>query len=209
MSETMPEQTTQDSGGGGNFFTKKYMGIPGIVWLGGAAILAYFLFFRNSSSSSSSGTSGTSGTTSGSSGTINVNPLPSQGGNWQPLNTDSGSVSQSSSNTNALSPNQGSGTNTGTPNPQPQPTTTPAASSSTTSTTTTATQPTTTYTTYTVQAGDTLASIAKKFGITVAALAHANTYVAGEVPGNKKVGQTLGTGAGLLTGQVLKIPHTS
>jgi LysM repeat protein len=60
---------------------------------------------------------------------------------------------------------------------------------------------------YVVKAGDTLASIAARFGISVATLAHANTYVSGEVPGNKKVGQTLGTGAGLKTGQNLKIPN--
>ena len=59
---------------------------------------------------------------------------------------------------------------------------------------------------YTVQKGDTLASVAKKYGITVADLAHANVYVRGEVPGDKKVGQEMGTGAGLKTGQTLKVP---
>lgn len=61
-------------------------------------------------------------------------------------------------------------------------------------------------TTVTVQKGQTLASIAAAHHISVAELAHANTYVPGEVAGNKKVGQPLGTGAGLKTGQVLKIP---
>jgi LysM repeat protein len=61
--------------------------------------------------------------------------------------------------------------------------------------------------TYTVKPGQTLAQIANMFGISVATLAHANVYVAGEVAGNKKVGQPLGTGAGLKTGQVLKIPN--
>lgn len=65
------------------------------------------------------------------------------------------------------------------------------------------------YSTYTVKAGQTLADIANMFGISVATLAHANVYVAGELPGNAKVGQTLGTGAGLKTGQVLKIPHVA
>lgn len=68
--------------------------------------------------------------------------------------------------------------------------------------------PHTTYSSYTVKPGQTLSSIANMFGISVATLAHANVYVPGEVAGNKKVGQTLGTGAGLKTGQVLKIPHT-
>lgn len=62
---------------------------------------------------------------------------------------------------------------------------------------------------YVVKAGDTLASIAARFGISVATLAHANTYVSGEVAGNKKVGQTLGTGAGLKTGQTLKVPNVA
>jgi LysM repeat protein len=61
-------------------------------------------------------------------------------------------------------------------------------------------------TTYTVKKGDTLSSVAAKYHITVGELAHGNTYVPGEVPGNAKVGQPLGTGAGLKTGQVLKIP---
>lgn len=60
---------------------------------------------------------------------------------------------------------------------------------------------------YTVKSGQSLTQIANMFGISVASLAHANTYVAGELPGNAKVGQTLGTGAGLKTGQVLRIPH--
>lgn len=69
-------------------------------------------------------------------------------------------------------------------------------------------QPSATSGLYTVKPGETLTSIANRFGISVATLAHANVYVPGEVAGNKKVGQTLGTGAGLKTGQVLKIPHT-
>jgi LysM repeat protein len=65
------------------------------------------------------------------------------------------------------------------------------------------------FSSYTVKAGDSLASIAARFGISVTQLAHANVYVAGEVPGNKKVGQTLGTGAGVKTGQVLKVPKVA
>lgn len=59
---------------------------------------------------------------------------------------------------------------------------------------------------YTVKAGDTLASLSSKFGISIGTLAHANTYVKGEASASK-VGQTLGTGAGLKTGQVLTVPH--
>lgn len=84
---------------------------------------------------------------------------------------------------------------TGVPNPQPKPPVPGKRKVHSTS-----------HRTYTVKPGETLASIAKKFNISVATLAHANVYVPGEVPGNKKVGQRLGTGAGLKTGQVLVIP---
>lgn len=61
---------------------------------------------------------------------------------------------------------------------------------------------------YTVRAGDTLASVANRFGISVAQLAHApgNVYVTGESSA-AKVGTQLGTGAGLKTGMTLNIPH--
>lgn len=68
---------------------------------------------------------------------------------------------------------------------------------------------TTTYSQYTVKANDTLAGLATRFGISIGTLAHANTYVQGQLPGNAKVGQQMGTGAGLKTGQVLKVPHVS
>jgi len=55
---------------------------------------------------------------------------------------------------------------------------------------------------YTVRAGDSLQSIANRYGISVATLAHSNVYGAG----SPKQGQTLGTGAGLRTGWTLKIP---
>lgn len=76
--------------------------------------------------------------------------------------------------------------------PRPKPIITPSRGTSTT--------------TVTVKKGQTLASIAAANHISVAELAHANVYVPGEVAGDKKVGQPLGTGAGLKTGQVLKIP---
>ena len=69
------------------------------------------------------------------------------------------------------------------------------------------TKPMTASGSYTVRAGDTLASVAARYGISIATLAHANKYVPGEVAGNAKVGQPLGTGAGLRTGQVLTIPN--
>jgi|SRR5277367_1848526 len=80
-----------------------------------------------------------------------------------------------------------------------------AGKAATPGTTTTSKSGTTSTQTYTVKPGDTLASIAAKFGVSVAALAHGNTYVKGEASA-AKVGTPLGTGAGLKTGQTLKVP---
>jgi hypothetical protein len=46
--------------GGGNFMTKKVMGLPIIVWVGGAALLAY-IYFRSRSSASAGSPSTTGG----------------------------------------------------------------------------------------------------------------------------------------------------
>lgn len=61
---------------------------------------------------------------------------------------------------------------------------------------------------YTVRAGDTLQSVAARYGISVATLAHTpgNVYVSGEAAASK-VGQQLGTGAGLKTGMTLNVPN--
>jgi LysM repeat protein len=120
-----------------------------------------------------------------------------------PVTTDTGSTGTDGGN-QGLNPGQGSVS--GIPNPQPVPSVPGRSATTATNTQVQGAPAATNIKYYTVQAGDTLASIAKKFGISVATLAHANVYVKGEVPGNAKVGQPLGTGAGLLTGQVLKIP---
>lgn len=115
MSEMPPDPAQQQ----GNFLTRKYGGIPGIVWIGGVAIIAYFLFFRNSSSSGNSSSGGGGQSTTGditlqpgtetidlsgqTSGTTGVdNPAPVTDNNGVPENPGG--------------PNQ-----TGTPNPQPTP----------------------------------------------------------------------------------------
>lgn len=161
--------------GGGNFFTRKIGGIPGFVWLGGAAVVAYFLFFRGKGSTTGASSSGGGGTPS--TGDITIQP-----------GTTTVQIQGAAVPPGAPSP-------TGTPNPQPR--FVPHPRRKTTSVT---------YTNYTVKTGETLAELAKRFGVSVTQLAHANVYVAGEAPGGK-VGQTLGTGAGLKTGQVLRIPH--
>ena len=176
--------------GGGNFLTRKYGGIPGIVWLAGAAVAAYFLFFRNKSSASGGASSSGGGGTS-TTGDISLQP-----------GTETIQVQPSGNPTTVTNPapagddDENPGGPGHNPNPQPSPVPPPKTKIQSV-----------TYTNYTVKKGETLASIAKKYGISVATLAHANTYVPGEVPGDRKVGQRLGTGAGLKTGQILRIPH--
>lgn len=130
--------------------------------------------------------------------------VPVSGAN--PVNTTTGATVSNPVNQGI---NPGQPMISGAINPQPTPTVQGTTATTATSVPTSAQPASQSVTYYTVQAGDTLASIAKKFGISVATLAHDNVYVKGEVAGNKKVGQPLGTGAGLLTGQVLKIPQLS
>lgn len=173
----MPPEGSDPGAGGGSFLTRRIAGLPAIVWVGGAALLAYLLFFRGARSGSGASSSGGGGTSS--TGDVTFTP---------------GSTSVTITGGGTAHGPVATGT-TGTPNPQPKPVPPPRTKVTSVS-----------HRTYTVRAGDTLKSIAAKFGISVTALAHANVYVPGEVPGDKKVGQRLGTGAGLKTGQVLVIP---
>lgn len=183
MAEMAPEQAPppqQDPGGGG-ILRQRYLGIPGVVWLAGAAFLAYFLFFRNKGSSGG----GTSSSGNGQSTTGDISLTPGTTtidltGQTSPINTPEGGVSVDQDNSGL---NPGGPGVTGTPNPQPSPNPTPKTVTHHTSVT---------FSRYVVQKGENLLSIAKKFGISRASLAHANN---------------LGTGAGLRTGQVLKVPH--
>jgi hypothetical protein len=127
MSEAPPETAPPAAGGstgGGNILTNKYFGMPGFVWLGGAAILAYFLFFRNKSSSSTAATPSSGSTSGETGGTINFT---------NPVNNTDGSTSPNGTNT------PGQGGQTGTPNPQPTPVPNPSTGTSTTTSTTPAT----------------------------------------------------------------------
>lgn len=188
MSEPAPEPQPGQGGGGGSFFSKKFLGIPAVIWLAGAAILAYLYFKNQSSSSGSSGSGATSSSGSGQSTTGDITFTPGTSTvEVQGTNPTGGTTTQQNTTTTT--------NNSGTPNPQPTPNPKPPTKSSSGS-----------MKTITVAKGGTLASIAKQYGIDVACLAHNNVYVTGEVPGNKKVGQPLGTGAGLKTGQRLNIP---
>lgn len=99
MSEPMPEQQP-----GGGFMSRKFLGIPAIVWLLGAVFLAY-LYFRNSNKAS--GASGMSSAGSGTSTTGNVQVTPGPG---QTINVNT-----------QYGPKAGGPPRHRTPNPQPHP----------------------------------------------------------------------------------------
>lgn len=94
MSEGYPEE---GGGGGGGFMSQRHGGIPAWVWIAGAGVLAYFLFFRNSSSAGA--------TTTGGGGTST---------------TGDTTVSPGTTTVNITGPS-GTSSSTGTPNPQPKP----------------------------------------------------------------------------------------
>jgi hypothetical protein len=96
MSTMSPEDGA--GGGMGGIFTAKIMGIPGIVWLIGAAGIAYFIFARKSSAASAGSPS-----TSGGGGTITTGQTT----------IDSGAVT--------VSVSQGGSGDTSNPQPTPTP----------------------------------------------------------------------------------------
>lgn len=201
MSEAAPEGGAPQQGGG--IMSRKFMGIPAIVWLAGAAILAYLYFRSKSSSSTGTGATSTGGTGTSTTGDVAFSPAAETidvQGQYGP-NTTSGTDTTVSGSGDTTASGSGGGTTTvgtGTPNPQPKPPAKPPTKTNSTP-----------MKTHVVTKGQTLAEVAKAYGISEDCLADANVYVKGEVPGNKKVGQTLGTGAGLMTGQKLKIPLPS
>jgi LysM repeat protein len=117
--------------GGGNFLTTKYGGLPGYVWLIGAGVGAYFLFFKNKSSSAAGGASSTGGGGQSTTGDISLQPgtetiqlqAPSSQLTAQTATASpGGSVGQGGSAGSSGGGNSvGQGGQTGTPNPQPTP----------------------------------------------------------------------------------------
>jgi LysM repeat protein len=203
-------------GGGGGGGEKKVLGIPrtylivgGLALVGG---LAWMWWERSHAKASSSSTTVITGSVSSNTG-ISGSMLNAILKDWQQnpgsssTSTGSGSGSGSGGGTTKTTTKTSTKTLTSHPGSTVK---TPTAK-----TTTPAKKPApkktappvvTGYKEVTVKAGQTLDEIAKEYGITPAQLAASNVYVKGELPGNAKVGQTLGTGAGLKTGQVLKVP---
>jgi LysM repeat protein len=111
MSEPAPEP----GGGTGSFFQKKFLGIPAIVWLGGAAILAY-LYFRSQSGSSSSGTTATTPSNANSgTATTGDTTFPANASTNLTINSQYAQSGTSTSTSGTPAPRHA------TPNPQPTP----------------------------------------------------------------------------------------
>lgn len=163
-----------------------FLSMRNLLIIGGVAVVAYFLFFRNKS------TGGTSTGGGGTSTTGDITASPTETVNVQaPTVTQTAPASNTPPGTTPGTPSQPS------PNPQPRPPVPPRRKVHSVH-----------YLNYTVKPGDTLASIAKRYHISVSQLAHApgNVYVAGEGP-RSKIGHQLGTGAGLKAGMHLRIPQ--
>jgi LysM repeat protein len=181
MSETAPEAAPR-SGGAGGMLTRKVGPLPVWGWLAALTALAlgYWLLKGKGSGSSSGSATGTD------TGTTPAGDVPDY-------------VSQTTVNVSTpAEPGQtgnGTGTTAAPPTtkttPPPVKATTPPASAAPAKTAAKSAQPPVMSGSYTVKAGDTLDSLAEKFGISRVDLAHANG---------------LGTGAGLKTGEVLHVP---
>jgi LysM repeat protein len=191
--------------GGGRGGEKKILGIPrtylivgGVALAGGLAWMWWERTHGKKTASSSTSTTVITGSVSSNTG-ISGSMLNAILKDWQ-QNPGSSSTSTGTATKKSTSTKTKTATTKTTAPPKTTKTTTPAKTNPT------PVKKVTGYREVTVKAGQTLDEIAKQYGITPAELASQNVYVAGEVPGNKKVGQTLGTGAGLKTGQVLKVP---
>lgn len=205
MSEPAPESGGAPGGSAaGSFMSRKYLGIPAVVWIAGVALLAY-MYFRRKSTASGGGATSTGGGGTSTTGDIAFQPAAETidvQGQYGP-NTISGTDTTQGGNTgggNTSGSTSGGGSTTvgtGTENPQPKPMPKPPTKTNSTK-----------MLSYTVKKGETLGEIARRYRISADCLADANVHIAGEAPG-VKAGTPLGTGSGLKTGHVLNIPHPS
>ena len=178
MSESAPERT----GGGGNVLTRKVGPLPMWGWMAVGLLIAglYYLYNKNKSSNSTAQTTATNNTPGG----VDSSLVP-QFINQEYVNTTPPAAPNVTVNNTVpippppappsvtIPPPPSTGGNTVAP--RPAPVSSPIFNG-----------------TYVVKKGQTLADIAKQFGITREQLAHANG---------------LGTGAGLRTGQTLHVPN--
>lgn len=143
MSQMAPEAGAS----GGGLMGGRILGIPTLVWVAGAALVSYFLFFRGKSTAGAGGTSTGGGGTS-TTGNISVQP--------QPVSITVTGEPQPSPEPVPSSPS---------PNPQPKPPPVPK---------TIHTTPPIFNGRYIVKAGESLGTIASRLGISRVELAHAN-----------------------------------
>jgi LysM repeat protein len=181
MSESAPERANARSGG--NVFTHKIGPLPMIVWVMiiGGVIVAWSLF-KSRTSGSSSAASQDTGTSA-----ADVPQFVNQ--TYTTVTPPSVTINEPPETEPGAPPPRGGGDKGGPPVPSnyhpphpkpPVPRPGPAH------------QPPIFNAVYIVRKGDTLNSVAKKYGVTRVELAHANGY---------------GTGAGLRTGERLHVPQ--
>ena len=194
MSQMQPEVQPES----GNVFTRKVGPLPMWAWMGIAlAVAIVFYLYKKNKAGSGNSQSSTQNSSVNTPGGVDASLVP-QFVN-QVYNQETPPIAPNVTVTNNIPPgtdndNTGGGTPPAkTPKPPGNRVPTPHK---------------VTYKTITVQPGQTLQSLAQQYHTTPDQIADipGNVYVKGEVPGDKKVGQQLGSGAGLKTGQKIKVP---
>jgi LysM repeat protein len=205
MSQMQPESTVPQGGGGGNVFTRKLGPLPMWGWMGIALALAivFYLYKKHTSSSTSSQNSAQNSSVN-TPGGVDASLVPQFVNQVYNQETPPTAPNVTVNNTIPSSPPDND-------NPPPSGGGTPPAKSPKPTPAKPAPAKKVTYKTITVQPGQTLQSLAQQYHTTPDQIADVpgNVYVKGEVPGDKKVGQQLGSGAGLKTGMKIKIPISS
>jgi LysM repeat protein len=200
----MSQMQTEAPEQGGNVFTRKLGPLPMWGWMGIALALAIvFYLYKKKTSSSTSSQNSAQNSSLNTPGGVDASLVP-QFVN-QVYNQETPPVAPNVTVTNNI-PADNDVQPTGTPSPPP-----PSHTPGNPKPPATRQPPPTkkvTYKTITVQPGQTLQSLAQQYHTTPDQIADipGNVYVKGEVPGDKKVGQQLGSGAGLKTGMKIKVP---
>jgi len=204
MSQMQTESAAPD-GGGGNVFTRKIGPLPMWAWMGIALALAivYYLYKKHTSSSTSSQNSAQNSSVN-TPGGVDASLVPQFVNQVYNQETPPVAPNVTVNNTIPAAPPDND-------NPPPSTGGTPPAKTPKPTGNRVTPAKKVTYKTITVQPGQTLQSLAQQYHTTPDQIADVpgNVYVKGEVPGDKKVGQQLGSGAGLKTGMKLKIPISS
>lgn len=199
MSQMQPEVQPES----GNVFTRKVGPMPMWAWMGIALALAilYYLYKKNKANSGNSQSTSQNSSVN-TPGGVDASLVP-QFVN-QVYNQETPPVAPNVTVNNTVPPSGPDNDN----NPPVSTGGTPPVKGPKTPPNRVVTPHKVTYKTITVQPGQTLQSLAQQYHTTPDQIADipGNVYVKGEVPGDKKVGQQLGSGAGLKTGMKIKVP---